>query len=161
MLFTCRLCTGGSKPLKIIVNMQFFLCLCPSACFHAVSNIQLESTQILFNDLTLPYLLPVIKHSVLTMLCDITINFPLSNHARVGFKHFCMLLVEPKIFIPTRFCHVIYYHSDKKYPCLKEIVLSHVLGFKIFDFDMLSSVKLHGLMVKLGLNNRNLIPPYY
>ena len=99
------------------------------------------------------------------MLCDITINFPLSNHARVGFNqsilHFCMPLDEPKIFIPTRFCHVIYYHSDKKYPCLKEIGLSHALGFKIFDFDMLSSVKLHGLMVKLGLNNRNLIKPYY
>ena len=29
--------------------------------------------------------------------------------------------------IPYRLCHVIYYHDDKKYPCLVEIGLSYIL----------------------------------
>ena len=40
------------------------------------------------------------------------------------YQDFFVCCINPKVNpVPTRLCHVIYYHGDKKYPCVVGIGL--------------------------------------
>ena len=59
-------------------------------------------------------------------------NFLVQNRLKIGFSNLNFQHTEVSLNpVPTRLCHVIYYHDDNKYHCLVRIGLMQDWVFRL------------------------------